>query len=379
MKIAFIGTKGMNFDENSFGGFETVVTELAPRFVANGHEVTIYCRKKLYKSKYLPNEIQGVKLKYYNGFESKNLGTMTNSLISIIDSIKSKTQLVFLFNIGLGIYIPLLKLFNIKIVTNLDGVEWERSKWSNIAKLVFKFGALLNVRYSDILISDAEAIKNLYLCKYKRDSIVIQYGAEISNDLRPDRIKSHGLTENGYYLLVTRFIPENNPLFIIKNFLKTKTDKPLVVLGRNYYSSKYENKIKQICDSRIIFLGHINERKLLLEFYRYSYVYIHGHSVGGTNPTMLEAMANNCCILALNTVFNQEMLVNGKYGLFYELNEIDFINKIEYLEHNNSVVSKYKEIVADRIREYYNWLLVLEKYKSLLLDFEIFSEKSNNL
>lgn len=366
MKLAFIGTKGMNFGNTAFGGFETVVTELGPRLVNAGHQVTIYCRKKLYLTNRYPNKIRGVILKFLPSIESKNLGTMTNSFLSIVDAIRNKADVIYFFNLGLGIYLPFVKIFGIKTITNLDGVEWERGKWSNVAKMVFKTGAKLNIRYANYIIADSEEIRKIYLKKFNKDSVFIPYGAEIRNDLNCEQIKKFALKPNAYFLLTTRFIPENNPLFIIKNFLNTKTEKKLVVLGKNYYTSSYENRIKNIKDTRILFLGHIADRKLLYEFYHYSYSYIHGHSVGGTNPTMLEALANSCCILALDTKFNREMLENGKYGIFFKLNDKDFIEKIDYIDKSHQIVEGFKYRSKNRILKYYNWETVTKKYISLL-------------
>jgi glycosyltransferase involved in cell wall biosynthesis len=366
MKIAFIGTKGINIKGTAFGGFETVITELAPRFVNNGHEVIVYCRTKLYTPDSYPNEYKGVHLKFLTSIETKNFGTMSHSFLAVLHSIIKGYKVAFLFNLGLGIYIPLLKLFGFKIVTNLDGVEWERSKWGGLAKFMFKLGAYLNVKWADILVSDAKEIRNIYLQKFGKDSVVIPYGAEIRNDLSPCGIEKFGLVPNSYWLLATRFIPENNPLFVIKSFLKANSNKKLVVLGQNYYNSTYEREIKKINDPRILFLGHLSDRKLLLEFYKYSYGYIHAHSVGGTNPSMLEALANSSCILAHDNVFNKEMLDNGNYGMFFRLDENDFVNKLLYLENNAQEVAEYKLKAPERIHAYYNWELVSKKYLKTL-------------
>lgn len=366
MKIAIIGVKGMNFDGYSFGGFETAVTNLAPRLVSAGHNVTVYCRKNRFSGSSYPNLVNGVKLKYLPSLQSKNLENISHTFLSFFDIIKSRFDVVMIFQIGLGIFLPLFKIFRIKSFEHIDGLEWQRGKWSSFAKLVLKLGAYSSIVFSDFLISDADAIHDIFLRQFKSDSHVIYYGAEIRNDLKPDRIIKMGIEPYSYYLLATRFIPENNPLFIIENFIKTKTNKRLVVLGRNYYKSEYERKIKSIKDPRIIFLGHISNRKLLLEFYKYSYVYIHGHSLGGTNPTMLEALANNCSILALNTVFNQEMLDFGKYGEFFELNEKSFIEKINYLDSNYELVQKMKKYTRERIIQRYNWESVTKRYLKLL-------------
>jgi glycosyltransferase involved in cell wall biosynthesis len=312
-------------------------------------------------------------LRFIGSIETKNLGTLSNSLASIISAIKEETDLIVLFNIGLGIFIPILKLFNIKVITLLDGVEWERGKWGFLAKNFFKVGAFFNVKSADFVVADAFEIQKLYFEKYRRNPIMIPYGAEIRHDLSSENIEKLGLKPNGYYLLATRFVTENNPLFIIRNFLLSNSEKPLVVLGRNYYKSKYEGEIKAIRDDRIIFLGQITNRKHLYEFYKYSYCYVHGHSMGGTNPTMLEALANLCCVLALNTPFNQEMLAEGEFGLFFELDSKDFVDKINFLDTHPEVVRSFKEKAVNRILTYYNWESVTNKYLSLLVSMSCHS------
>jgi len=366
MKISIIGVKGMNFNNYSFGGFETVVTELAPRLVEAGHEITIYSRKSRYKGSAYPSQINGVKLKYFSSIESKNLENISHAFLCIIDAIKSKTEVIMFFQIGLGIFLPITKVLNIKTFEHIDGLEWERGKWSIFAKLILKLGVYSSIKFADFLISDADAIRTLFLKQFKSDSHIIYYGAEIRDDLDPQTLGNMNIKPNDYYLLATRFIPENNPLFVIESYLKTNTSKKLVVLGRNYYKSEYEEKIKSINDPRIIFLGHITDRKLLLEFYKYSYVYIHAHSMGGTNPTMLEALANNCSILALDTVFNQEMLEFGNYGKFFVLDEKNFVDKINFLDSNPEIVKKMKEKTRERIITRYNWESVTDKYLKLL-------------
>lgn len=366
MKIAIVGVKGMNFDGYSFGGFETVVTNLAPLLVNQGYDVTIYCRKNRYLGSSYPDLINGVKLKYLPSFESKNLENISHTLLCVLDLIKSRFDVVMIFQIGMGIFLPVTKIFRIKSFVHIDGLEWERGKWSPLAKFVLKLGAYSSIKFADFLISDANVISEIFSKKFKSDSFVIYYGAELRDDLESNRIIDMGLEPNGYYLLATRFIPENNPLFVIENFKKTNTKKKLVVLGRNYYESEYEEKVKSIKDPRVIFLGHITDRKLLLEFYKYCYVYIHGHSLGGTNPTMLEALANNCAILALNTVFNKEMLDSWHYGDFFELNEKSFVDKINYLDSHFEVVQKMKEKTRERIIDRYNWESVVREYSKLL-------------
>jgi len=366
MKIAFIGTKGMNFGKYAFGGFETVVTELGPRLVVAGHTLTIYCRKNLYATKAWPREIRGVRLRFVGSIETKNLGTMTNSFISILNAIRDRADTVFLFNLGLGIFVLLLKFFGIKVVVHLDGIEWEREKWGWLAKGIFRIGAFFAVKFADELIADSYEIRRIYSDEFHRTPIVIPYGAEIRDDLDSSYIRQNALEPGGYYLLVTRFVPENYPLFIIQSYLQSGLSKPLVILGFNYYESEYEDKIRKIKDKRIRFLGHIANRSRLYEYYKFSYCYTHAHSVGGTNPTMLEALANSCCILALKTPFNAEMLVNGRYGLFFELDSMDFVEKISFIDAHPDVATSLRKKSRERIHSYYDWDSVTNQYVGLL-------------
>ncbi len=121
MRVAMIGTKGMNVGPDAFGGFETVVTELAPRLVSAGHEVTVFGRRKLYSADAIPEEVRGVRLRNVWSFETKNLGTMTNSLLSIWCAVREPVDLVILFNLGAGLFLPLIKALGIATAVHLDG------------------------------------------------------------------------------------------------------------------------------------------------------------------------------------------------------------------------------------------------------------------
>src|SRR2546428_4008669 len=134
MKIALIGTKGMNWGPHVFGGFETAVTELAPRLAAAGCDVTIYCRRHLYGVGLLAENVRGVRLRYVGGVESKNLGTITNGVLSVADALRSRADAIVLFNTGLGFLIPGIQSTGCKVLMHLDGLEWERGKWGWLAR-----------------------------------------------------------------------------------------------------------------------------------------------------------------------------------------------------------------------------------------------------
>jgi glycosyltransferase involved in cell wall biosynthesis len=371
MKIALIGTKGMNWGPHVFGGFETAVTELAPRLAAAGHDVTIYCRRHLYGGGVLADKVRGTQLRYIGGIESKNFGTMTNGVLSVADALRVGTNTIVLFNTGLGFLIPWIRLAGRRALMHLDGLEWQRGKWGWVARRVFEIGARISAGLADELIADSREIQRVYRSRYGRSGVFIPYGARLTQNISDSLLLPYGIEPGSYYLLVTRFVPENNPLLIIKEFLKTRTKRSLVVLGGNFYKSPYEEQIRQIKDPRVRFVGFIADPDLLYAFYRYSYVYIHGHSVGGTNPTMLEALANSCCILALDTPFSREMLGGDRYGLFWQTLEGELAEKISLLDVDPALVKRYRGAAVERIHDEYNWDRVASQYLNIVGPFSL--------
>jgi len=366
MKIALIGTKGMNWGPHVFGGFETAVTELAPRLAAAGHDVTIYCRRHLYGRGALTEEVHGVQLRYIGGVESKNFGTMTNGVLSVADALRAGTDVIVLFNTGLGCLIPWIRSAGCRAIMHLDGLEWQRGKWGWAARRMFELGARIGARFADELIADSREIQRVYGSRYGRSGVFIPYGARLAVGIKHSLLLPYGVRPETYYLLVTRFVPENNALFIIQEFLRARTKRSLVVLGGNFYGSRYEEEIRQIKDPRVCFAGFIADPDLLYAFYRYSYVYIHGHSVGGTNPTMLEALANSCCVLALDTPFSREMLCGDRYGLLWQKREGELAERLSGLDVDPALVNRYRRSAVERIHGEYNWDHVASRYLDVI-------------
>jgi len=366
VKIALIGTKGMNWGPHVFGGFETAVTELGPRLAAAGCDVTIYCRRHLYGSGPLAERVNGVRLRYVGGIESKNFGTITNGVLSVADALRSGTDAIVLFNTGLGVLIPAIRRTGCRVLMHLDGLEWQRGKWGWLARRVFELGAHLSARHADELIADAVEIQRVYGERYGRSGQFIPYGARLVDHIGDSLLEPYGIEPGSYYLLVTRFVPENNPLFVIREFLRAQTSRTLVVLGGNFYKSPYEREIREIRDPRVRFAGFIADPDVLYAFYRHSYAYVHGHSVGGTNPTMLEALANSCCVLALDTPFSREMLSGGRYGLFWQRNDGSLRELLSKVDADAGLVRQFREVALSRINGVYDWDSVTSRYLEIL-------------
>ena len=357
LKISIIGSRGYPY---VYSGYETFVKELSERLVNKDCNVTIYCHKNLFEIR--PRKIKGIKLIYLPTIETKILSQPIHSFLSVIHACFLNPNIILFVNSANGPFGLLSRLFRIPTVINVDGLEWLRPKWKGLGSIYFKWASKMATLFCDQIINDSDEMRKVYLNLFKRDSKVIAYGANIRKSINPDLINNFDLKHREYYLVVGRLIPDNNADIIIEGFLKSNSNKKLVIVGDVPYQDSYASKLKKIMDNRLIFTGYINDQNLLAELYHNCYVYIHGHEFGGTNPTMIKAMAYGCAILALNTVFNMEMLQKGKYGLFFSKEILSITSMIDYCEKENILMDKFRKESINGITQKYNWDFITIQY-----------------
>jgi glycosyltransferase involved in cell wall biosynthesis len=366
INISIIGTRGYPY---VYSGYETFVKQLSERLVLKDCNVTVYCHKGLFDNR--PNEIKGIKLVYIPTIETKILSQPIHSFFSIIHACFSNTDVVLVVNSANGPFGLLTKLFKVPTAINVDGLEWLRPKWKGLGSIYFKWASKMATLFYDQVINDSEEMRKVYLNLFKRDSKVIAYGANPRKTKNPELITTWGVKQREYYLVVGRLIPDNNADLIIRGFLKSNSSKKLVIVGDVPYKDSYASDLKKINEKRLIFTGYVKDQNILAELYHNCYVYIHGHEFGGTNPTMIKAMAYGCAILALDTVFNQEMLQKGKFGLFFKKGQTPLTNQIDYCENEKLQIDKLRKESINGITNKYNWDYVtsqyLEVFKSLII------------
>jgi glycosyltransferase involved in cell wall biosynthesis len=365
INISIIGTRGYPY---VYSGYETFVKQLSERLVLKDCNVTIYCHKGLFEIR--PKEIKGIKLVYIPTIETKILSQPVHSFLSIIHACFSRPDVLLVVNSANGPFGLITKLFRIPTAINVDGLEWLRPKWKGLGSIYFKWASKMATLFYDQIINDSDEMRKVYLNLFKRDSKVIAYGADIRKSESPDLINKWNLKPREYYLVVGRLIPDNNADLIIKGFIKSKSKKKLVIVGDVPYADSYSSDLKNIDDDRLIYTGYVNNQDLLAELYHNCYVYIHGHEFGGTNPTMIKAMAYGCAILALDTVFNHEMLQKGKFGFFFKKELISVTDQINYCEKEKIEIDKFRSESVNGITKKYDWNSVtkeyLEVFKSLV-------------
>jgi len=248
---------------------------------------------------------------------------------------------------------------------NVDGMEWLRPKWKGLGAKYFKWASRQATKWYDQIINDSDEMRRVYLDLFDKDSEVIAYGANIRFSKKEQLIKKWNLNKDDYYLVVGRLIPDNNADLIIEGFLSTNSERKLVIVGDVPYQDEYADRLKSLTDNRLVFTGYVNDQAQLAELYHNAYAYFHGHEYGGTNPTMLKAMAYGSAILALDTVFNREMLQNGQYGLFFDKNSKSVSEIVNNAENGDVQIEKLKENSREGLGQRYDWDVVTEQYLSV--------------
>ncbi len=369
--IAIIGSRGI---PNNYGGFEYFTEVLSQNLVKKGCNVHVSCEHPGEKdSKDIYN---GVNLFYFPIKHPKSplMGMVYEVVYDVyslfIASFKADQIYMLGYSAALFFFIP--KLFGKKLYLNPDGLEWKRSKFTFYIKLLLKINEKMGVFWSDKLITDAKGIKTYYDKKYDIDSSFIAYGADEiptvkwDNEKLPEILKQ-GITENSsYWLLVARLEPENNIHTIIEGYIKSNSTKPLIIVG-NYTLPVYKKQIQDILnvkskDKKIVFTGGIYDQESLNMLRQNCFGYIHGHSVGGTNPSLLEAMVMKNIIMAHDNQFNKEVCKDSAM-YFNSVNELE--KRINQVENNPEKYLELKDKAFTRVKKEYSWNKIVVQYHEL--------------
>lgn len=372
MKIAFVSTRGI---PNNYGGFEQFAEYISVGMAQRGHEVVVYSPKF---HPYQESTYKGVRIKHIYSPETwmgSSVGSFFYDFASLRDALK-KEDFDIIYEAGYTSIIPAYIWFNVKkrkrpiFTTNMDGLENKRSKFSPMVRRFLDWEEKMAVKYSHYLIADNMGIHDYYKEKYGKESKFLAYGADIHDDFKAEYLEEFGLRSEEYYILIARLEPENNIVMAIEGYLHSKENgrRPLIVVGKTNTPHGKELVEKYGNERNVEFVGGIYDFKKLDSVRHFSKAYFHGHSVGGTNPSLLEAMAAGCFIFAHDNIFNRAVL---KENAFYYpsadkvteyLNRIDTIaegSKIQYTARNIEVIrNEYSwESLIDKHEKYFYWLL----------------------
>jgi glycosyltransferase involved in cell wall biosynthesis len=357
LKISIIGSRGYPY---VYSGYETLVKNIGERMVAKGVQVTVYCHSYLFDQK--PKQLNGIHLKYIPTIKSKSLSQPIHSFLAFWHAAFSNADVVLVLNVSNGPFGLITRLFKKPTLINVDGLEWMRPKWKGFGAIYFKWAAKMAVRFMDLIVTDAVAMQTIYKNEFNTDSVVITYGADSNKGATESLLNKWQLQSQDYYLIVGRMIPDNNSDIIIEGFINSSSTKKLVIVGDVPYQDAYATKIKSYQDDRLVFTGYITNGDELASLYKYCFAYMHGHEFGGTNPTLLKAMANGCAIGAIDTVFSREVLQNDQFGTYFNKDKYALSNWFQWAEANPEKLSALRLIVSNGLNEKYDWDLVTDLY-----------------
>lgn len=359
MNIAILGTRGI---PNNYGGFEQFAEFLSVGLVKRGHSVTVYNSSN---HPYKKATYKDVTIKHIYDPEDKigTIGQFVYDFLSIRDTHGKKFDIIL--QLGYTSSSIFYKLHPTKsiIITNMDGLEYKRTKYSKMVQKFLMWAESLAVKDSHHLISDSLGIKDYILKKYSASSTYIPYGAELFNEVNRDILQKYDVQEYLYHLIIARLEPENSIEMILDGFVLSDSSDKFLVIGdnRSNFARYLQNRYKQY--KNIIFIGGIYDMRILDNLRYFSKLYFHGHTVGGTNPSLLEAMASNALICAHDNEFNKGILGEDAF-YFCTSNDVSrVIKETLYKKH-----SQYIQKNRDKILKHYRWEMIINEYEKIFIE-----------
>jgi len=333
MRIAILGTRGI---PNYHGGFEQFAEFFAVFLANKGEDVYVY-NSSLHP--YKEKTFKGVNLIYCKDPEDKlgTAGQFIYDLNCILDARKRNFDVILQLGYTSSTIWWWLMPRKAKIVTNMDGLEWKRSKYSKKVQTFLKYAEKLGANHSDHLIADSLGIQTYLKKKYNKESTYIAYGADNFNNPDESILQKYQIEKEKYSLLIARFEPENNLEMILDGVSTSSKHETFLVIGKHETSFGEYLKNKYKAFSNIIFVGGVYNFEELNNIRYYSRLYFHGHSVGGTNPSLLEAMASNCLICANDNEFNKGVLKENAH-YFSNANEVKQLYETLEKELKNIII-----------------------------------------
>lgn len=345
--VAIVGTVGL---PACYGGWETLVENIVKKKSEN-IDYIVYCSSASYEKKM--NSYEGARLVYLP-ISANGIASIIYDGFSLIHTLFKKPDAVVVLGVSGCVFFPLYKLFSSsKLILNVDGVEWKRDKWSRFAKTFLKFSEYIGVKWADIIIADNEGIRSYIETEYGASSEVIAYGGEHA---LVSAVPTVAECKSDYFFTVCRIEPENNVAMILKAFVDSGVNYKII---GNWSSSIYGIELKEKFShhSNIDLIDPIYDLNVLYNYRRSCRGYIHGHSVGGTNPSLVEIMHFGKQVYAFDCVFNR-LTTEGQAVYFSSAKELrSLITEPDLLVNNESM----REIALRR----YTWSVVAKQYESL--------------
>jgi len=358
MRIAMLGTRGV---PAAYGGFETAVEEIGARLAARGHAVTVYGDRTHPEVE----EHLGMRVVHVPAVPVKQLETLSRTGLATAWALAGpRPDAAFVFNAANAPYVSLLRAAGVPVAVHVDGLEWRRAKWGGAGRAYYRWAEQRAVRTADALIADAPGIADYYDEEFGVPTELIRYGAPLVRHCSTAPLSALGLEPERFHLVVARFEPENHVLEIVEGYRRSAARRALVVVGSAPYSAAYTRAVHGAAagDERIRLLGGVWDQGLLDALYAHAYTYVHGHSVGGTNPSLLRAMGAGAATIAWDVGFNREVLADDAW-LFDDAGSL--ARAVVGAEADGALVIARGLRAHERAARAFRWDAVADDYEAL--------------
>lgn len=360
-EIIITGIRGI---PAAHGGFETFAENLALYLVDQGWKVTVYCQEE--SGEFYIDYWNKIKLIHIPIKNKGALGTIIFDFKSILHSLKNK-GLILTLGYNTAIFNFLYLIMRRKNIINMDGIEWKRDKWGRLAKTWFWLNERFGCWFGSHLVADHPKIQEHLETRVKREKItMIPYGAHsvTANNSDVGALEKYALEIKKYFLVIARAEPENSILEIVKGFSSKKRDEKLVVLGNYDFSNNpYHKNVQEAANSSVLFMGAIYDTKIVESLRYYSLAYVHGHTVGGTNPSLVESLGAGNAIIAHDNKFNRWVIDDA--GIFFNSPE-SCSESFDKLSANNKLCLELEKASNERFNKHFTWDHILKQYEEML-------------
>jgi glycosyltransferase involved in cell wall biosynthesis len=359
MRIAMIGLKAL---PPAYSGFETAADEIARRLVALGHEVVVYNRAGL--STYEGNDYEGVRLVTLPTINSKNLSSITHAFLCTLHVLFNRVDVVHYFTTGTTLFAPLPRFAGMKTVCSVDGTDWQRQKWGFLARLYLRISERLAVLLCNELIGDSADVVRYYWRKYGVEPVLSTYGIRERTTVGRKWLERFGLREGDYVLFVGRLVPENNVHVLISAYERIASDKKLVIVGDDPWGKRYVRSLRGTRDQRIIFTGGVYGEGYE-ELQQNAYLFVLPDEVGGTHPSLVEAMGFGNCVLVNDTPSNLEVVAEAGFSYRGSEGDRDLERQLRKLLSDPALVQEYRKKARKHAMQTYRWDHVVAEHERL--------------
>lgn len=374
-RIALMGSRGI---PAQYSGFETFYEQLAVRLAARGHDVTVYNRSGHHAE--VQKSYKGVRVVTLPTIRTKHLETLTHTFLSLIHALWTRQQILYIVIVGNSPLIWIAHIFRRKVILNVDGADFAREKWQGFAKRYLSWCERVAAQSADVVIADAQVIKQRYASLFSRDAEFIPYGANLaSRDPQvgdAEFLERYQVSSSDYILFVSRMTPENRADVLVHAYIKSGVTRPLVLVGDAPYVEEYQIQLRELVSQvkppqRVVMTGYL-VGECYWRISRHCRYFVLPAGIDGTRPVLLDQMAQGNCVVVRDTPANTEVV--GDAGLTFS--DKDDVNSLA------QVLTRLEDVAADaeilrmrtaaqaRVKQRYDWDVVADQYELLFIKMQ---------